>query len=102
MENTQGLTMNGVPVAKASALPVGTVAAANVEPVLYDEETSSPKEKQGGKCCGCCCDYRRAVIIINGLLILGSIAEMVVALAVIAPQLQRGSGGGDECDLKMV
>ena len=78
--NNQGITMNGVPVAKASELPVGTVAAASVEPVLYDEETS--KEKQGGKCCGCCCDYRRAVIIINGLLIVASVVEMLTALLV--------------------
>lgn len=80
MENTQGISMNGVPVAKVMELPVGTVAPVNVEPVLYDELYN--KEKQGGKCCMICCDYRRAVIIINGLLIFSSIFEMLSALLV--------------------
>ena len=78
MEKTQGISMNGMPVANATDLSVGTAVAMNVAPVLYDDDGS--KEKQGGKCCIFCCDYRRAVIIVNGLLVISSVAEMLSAL----------------------
>lgn len=90
--------MNGVPVAKAMELPVGTVAPVNVEPVLSDEDNKM--EKQGGKCCMICCDYRRAVIIINGLLILSSIFEMLAALLVKPQDNFQFNGVDDDAVLK--
>lgn len=76
-----GVSMNGVPVAKAEPYDTSSSPAqTGVAPTGVSAVPMREQPKIGKKCCNCCCDFRMAVIIID---IIG-IALSVFGLALLA------------------